>query len=368
MADSLRKLLSPLLHVSGSYRRRWHATDRSGIVLAYHRIARRGGRGEPPGYGVECGLPVDLFEAQLRFLMRHFDPSSAAAVATGIPPSGRPHFAITFDDGYADNLALAAPILERHGLSATVFVNSDLVGSDRRFWWEQLGALLRETPARSLDVEAAAAELLPRFPLPAVLSLGGDAARGRAHWLLSMALMRTPHPEIDATLEALAFALETPLKRESRDVPLLDWSQLREWRRRGFDVGAHGASHANLGLADTRESEREVRESVDRISAEVDAPVTLFAYPYGGPEHRNPAAVDAIERAGCEAAFTTELGIVVPESGRYALPRVGLGGAAGFVCAYQTDRAFRNTRVSRQATRTMSGGGTGAGASARAAR
>jgi peptidoglycan/xylan/chitin deacetylase (PgdA/CDA1 family) len=351
MSDRAAKLLSPLLYATGWYGRRWRSPGRrgAGLVMVYHRIAARGGGGEPPGYGVECGLPLEVFEAQLRFLVRHFEPASARQIAGETGDGERPRFAITFDDGYADNLNLAAPVLERLGLSATLFVNSGMVGSDRCFWWEQLGGLLREARVQQVDVASAAAELLQRWPMPPVLPLRDDAARARAHWTLSMAFMRIPEARIAPLLAALATATDTRLKREERDAPLLDWQQLREWRRRGFDLGAHGATHANLGLADAGEAEREVQECVERIAAESDGPVDLFAFPYGGPEHRSPVAVEAIRRAGCKAAFTTEPGVVLPEGERYALPRVGYTRASRFACAYQTESAFRISAERRRA-------------------
>ncbi len=305
----------------------------------YHRIAARRGRGEPRGFGVEVGLPVDVFESQLRFLLKHFRPVRAADLATQIEPLGGPVFAVTFDDGYEDNLTLAAPVLERLGIHATIFLTTEFIGTDRRFWWEQLGALLRETNTPRLRVDPVAPGLRQRWEMPASLPLSSYAERERAHWLLSMALMRTPPSEIDAILDDFAEDLGVRLRSHGRDVPLLNWDQARQLRRRGFDLGAHGLSHANLALA--VDVEREVCASVKRVAAEVDSPVETFAYPYGRPEQRSDLAIRAVEAAGCRGAYTSELGVVRPDSDIWALPRMGLTRGWGFACAYQTDRAFR---------------------------
>lgn len=49
----------------------------------------------------------------------------------------RKHVVITFDDGYLDNLEYVAPLLERHGFTATVFVTTGYIGTDRRFPWQE---------------------------------------------------------------------------------------------------------------------------------------------------------------------------------------------------------------------------------------
>jgi peptidoglycan/xylan/chitin deacetylase (PgdA/CDA1 family) len=347
LPESVRKLASPILYASGRLGARWReAAVRSGcaVVLMHHRISPAGDS-DPYLFGVERGVPVGVLEAQVRFLLRHFTPCRAAELADPSPRPGTLRFAVTFDDGYADNLTLAAPLLERLGVPATIFVTTEWIGTDRRFWWETLGALLRDTTVRELDVAGAAPVLRARWPMPERLPLAEPAQRERAHWLVSMALMRTPHREIDGVLDALGAALAVPVRREGRDAPLLDWDGVRALRRHGFDVGGHGATHANLGLAEAGEIEREVRGSVERVAAEVDAPVELFAYPYGGPEHRCAAALAAVRAAGCRAAFTTDGGVIAPGADPFALPRIGFTRAAAAACAYQVDRAFDRLRA-----------------------
>jgi peptidoglycan/xylan/chitin deacetylase (PgdA/CDA1 family) len=335
------KLMSPVLHFSGVYRRRWLKAGlrRSGIVLVYHRIAAPGRRGEPRGYGIENGLPVEVFEAQLRFMKRHFRPVRVVDLARQPATLEGPSFAVTFDDGYADNRTLACPVLERLGIPATIFLTTDWIGTDRRFWWEQLGALLRETSVPSLSVDVVSPNLRTRWEMPATLPIRTEVQRERAHKALSMALMRTRPESIEPTLQRLAIALDTRLRREERDAPMLDWDDVRDLCRRGFDAGAHGASHANLGLSSN--AAEEIQSSVTRVAEETGCTPELFAYPYGGPEHRCEDAIRAVREAGCRAAFTTDVGVIGPGADPWTLPRAGLTRSLAFACAYQMDLALR---------------------------
>ena len=65
--------------------------------------------------------------------------------------------AITFDDGYSDNLTVAIPILEQMRLPATFFICGDAASDGESFWWERLEASLQ-----LLELDDAGAERLHR--------------------------------------------------------------------------------------------------------------------------------------------------------------------------------------------------------------
>ena len=54
----------------------------------------------------------------------------------------RPVVAITFDDGYADNLHNALPLLERYSAPATVFLATGWIDRGEPFWWDRLSAIV----------------------------------------------------------------------------------------------------------------------------------------------------------------------------------------------------------------------------------
>ena len=114
----LRKLISPLGYYSGIYPRRWRAlAHERGLtaVLCYHRVVASDER-RKAGMTVDAGISSATFEAQIRFMLRHFEPVAPSQVFD--EARGQPRFAVTFDDGYADNHDVAAPILKRLGVPA----------------------------------------------------------------------------------------------------------------------------------------------------------------------------------------------------------------------------------------------------------
>lgn len=88
-------------------------------VLLYHSIS------DTP---VHLAISATQFEAQLAYLKRKgyrsITPGKVFACAGAISKS----VLITFDDGLRDNLITATPLLQKYGLSATLFVATDFIG------------------------------------------------------------------------------------------------------------------------------------------------------------------------------------------------------------------------------------------------
>jgi peptidoglycan/xylan/chitin deacetylase (PgdA/CDA1 family) len=102
------------------------------IVVAFHRV-----NDTTAADGLT--VPLRAFELYCRFFSRHFRvvPLSALVhrLERGLPVKGL--LAITFDDGYRDNVEMAAPVLDRLSLPATFFVVSEWIGTELVPWWDR---------------------------------------------------------------------------------------------------------------------------------------------------------------------------------------------------------------------------------------
>lgn len=331
---TLRKLASPLLYASGSYLRGWRrqAAERPfTLVLVYHRVVadRDAVQGQ---FGIEKGVAADVFEAQLRFMLRHFEPIRASQALEETSSALR--FAVTLDDGYADNYTVAAPILQRLGIPATFFVVSDFVGTDRLFWWEQLAEIMRASRVPGLDVQAVLPEMTAAGTLPQRLPLHTDALREHAYEALSRAIRTGPHVDVPRHMQRLSEALDVKPREDGRDYALMDWGQLQSLVRQGHEIGGHTASHSNVVGLGADHIEREVLASCMQIATRLDAPVQSFAYPYGVFDRQMNVAARALASAGCRVAFSGDKGAVYPGARAYELPRAVLNRRYPFACAY----------------------------------
>src|SRR5215472_8230188 len=102
------------------------------VILLYHRVAAIGS--DPWAL---CVTPQSF--AEHLEVVRKCEPIRLDQVKpSGWFGSRRPRVAITFDDGYADNLHTAKTILERYDIPATVFLVTGYIGENREFWWDEL--------------------------------------------------------------------------------------------------------------------------------------------------------------------------------------------------------------------------------------
>lgn len=122
----------------------WSFIPTSGVpIIAYHRV-----NDDHEIYSVS---PTE-FDGQMRYLAeRGYTAVSLAELINAREGKGNlpdKPIVITFDDGYADNLLNALPILEKYRLKATVFIISSSVGQETYLTWDQI----RELQARQTEI------------------------------------------------------------------------------------------------------------------------------------------------------------------------------------------------------------------------
>ena len=91
---------------------------RGAVVLCYHSLSPELGQ-----YAYRTSAAA--FDGHMALLRELFDILPVAEAVTALEAGAlagrsRPVVAVCFDDGYRDNWELATPILERHGIPATL--------------------------------------------------------------------------------------------------------------------------------------------------------------------------------------------------------------------------------------------------------
>ena len=201
-------------------------------------------------------------------------------------------YAVTFDDGFANVLRNAAPILRDLGIPATFFINPQFCyGFNSGHTW----ADLLEQHYATDDPSIAIARL--RVHRDLVKNTPYIDPYRYAAWVLG-----DNTPEADPALD-----------------PKLTWAQVKELADDPlFTIGGHGDTHRILTHLQGDELEADIGTCQSDLLMEV-GPVTLFSYPDG---RHNPKVVEALKRHGVTHAFTTEPGTWAPGDDPYLIPRL----------------------------------------------
>ncbi|MBC7905693.1 MAG: polysaccharide deacetylase family protein [Rhodospirillaceae bacterium] len=244
-------------------------------VVMFHRVLPVDAQSTAdPGYTVSD----TFFAGCLRFFRRHYHVVSLDAVlAARTIPLPANALLITFDDGWADNLTTALPLLRRKGLPAVVFATTDAVTDPAPVWWQdQLIAVLRrghgDKLGRALGTEPE--------PLPQLL----------------LRLSAMPPDVRDRLL-----AQFTPT-HEGRQ--MLDPEGLRRLTEAEIAIGAHGASHLPLPLLANPGADLDrARHSLATLLPDHKPALAALSLPHG---RYDAATIAAARKSGFQLVFTSD--------------------------------------------------------------
>lgn len=294
------------------YRRVRNRFRRHAIVLMYHRVA------EVQHDPWELCVSHRIFAEQMQVLAGRAEVVQLSQLFDRLAAkTDRPLVAITFDDGYADNLYAAKPFLDRYELPATVFLVSGAIGSDRAFWSDRLVRLVYEPDDLPERLEMRIGERDFLWSRPAGRSL--EPCRRRE---LLLALWQAIRPlqaaEQFALLDALAEWSGGDGVPNPASLPMSREEILRMTSGGLVELGAHTVTHCDLQALTVSRQLEEMKSSKAECEKLAGSAVKCFAYPYG---RFNDAAVSAAAQAGFDLACSTQPGVVVP-GGRFRLPRI----------------------------------------------
>ncbi len=307
---------------------------RRGIILLYHRIAEL--ESDPQLLAVT----PRHFAEHLAVLRDFADavPLAELLSANTVRGSRRPAFAVTFDDGYADNLYNAKPILDRFDVPGTVFVTTSYIGSDREFWWDDLERLLLlpgrlpETLGLTIgptthqwDINGAALYTEDDYQQHRVWCVetpGNPTTRHHAYRQLCELLKSVPSEAREAALDVLSgLAGATRVGRQTHRA-LSENELVRMVDGTRLEVAAHSVTHTALAGLIPAEQRAEIHGSKARLQEITGLPVNGFAYPFGGRHDYSPATVDIVRDAGFLVACSNRPTPVRRRSDPLQLPRL----------------------------------------------
>ena len=267
-------------------------------------------------------IPLSLFRRQLQFYRRHYNVIGLRELVSGLSsPGGKlppRSMAITFDDGYRNNLQVALPALTAAKMPATIFVTSGFIDGKTEFWWLRLKKVFAAAMGRRSKVQ-----LLPG------LALATDNAQ-HAYLNYRLALRTLKAMPASERLEILdRLSADFPMTYDADVAALfepLSWAEVEQIHAQGFEVGAHTVTHPILSQETGEAAAWEIRESVGCIRQRLNVDEVAFSYPNGQWLDFTVTLEAVIRDAGCYCAVASVPGANRRGDDPYALRRLPIGG------------------------------------------
>jgi peptidoglycan/xylan/chitin deacetylase (PgdA/CDA1 family) len=333
--------------------RKWMMHNRwarsKAIILLYHRVSEVI---EDPQW---LCVSSRHFAEHLEVLRQSYHPVGLRTLIEHLKGGSLPPrtVVLTFDDGYADNLLEAKPLLDQASVPATIFVVAGQVGENREFWWDDLSRILLNTPVLPEHLELIIAGKL--------YSLNLDAnSRTNTHagdrWHVLMPIDPSPRHTLYRNLAPLLRDLDYEA-REHILATLYNWAGLDSLGRTGYralnqdelrmlvgngmiEVGSHTMTHPVLSQLTKDAQREEIRRSKRALEEILGREIDSFSYPYGGTGDYTVETVKLVVELGFECACSNFQGLVGEKTDPHQLPRYIVRDWDGDKFASQLDEWF----------------------------
>lgn len=278
-------------------------------ILCYHRV----GSGGVPLYSE---LAPEVFEAQMRFLRRHYRIVSLDQLYREIqnPITRDQAVAITFDDGYGDLYTHAFPILRKYQIPATIYLIVSSIETGEAAWYDRIFVALQSFSGDQLEVV---------FEKPRSLKLDSFEARIQAGVEIVGYLRTLPDARRREWCALLEERIPVPAGKLSNC--MLTWEQIKTMHQAGIAFGSHTMTHPVFSRVPPPEMVKELSESKEIIEAKIGSAVSDFAYPFGMPRDCGHDGAKLLAHCGYRTAVTTSEDVNTTGADPYFLRRTQIG-------------------------------------------
>lgn len=301
-----------------------------GLILMYHRVT-----------DIECD-PWELcvspshFAEHLQVLQKFGSVVRLQQLNQTLKNNLRPNrqIAVTFDDGYVDNLHNAKPLLEKYEIPATMFLTTGYIEQKREFWWDELERILLQPgtlpEVLSLNVNGThhqweldtTADYNTQSKKSSVLEQDKPNSRYSVYYSLYQLLYPLSTIERSHLLDQLLddAGCETILRPTHRMMTLEEISSIQPTSI--IEVGGHTVTHPFLSTLPYAAQQKEIQENKVQLEEICGHSIESFAYPHG---NYNTQTSQIVREVGFSCACTTVGNTVRKNSSSFELPRFAVG-------------------------------------------
>jgi peptidoglycan/xylan/chitin deacetylase (PgdA/CDA1 family) len=214
-----------------------------------------------------------VFREHLAFFKKRFHIISLAEALQMVENKESLHgkLVLTFDDGFAENYTVIAPILKEQGITGTLFLIGNCIDNKDLMWRNKL-----------VVIQKKAASKLPKLTSEAIRAFFLPSMRNK-EGLLEWSFRTWPMNKKDEIANFIwdGADIGTIAEYVKEKKPYLTIEQIRYLLNEGFEIGSHSLSHPVFSRLSYDEFKGEIVTSAKLLEATFGKQITSFSYPFG---------------------------------------------------------------------------------------
>ncbi|WP_333355753.1 polysaccharide deacetylase family protein [Microcoleus sp. B3-A4] len=280
------------------------------IILMYHSIAssKLANWIEPEGH-----IEPSVFESQMRFLANHRNVISLNQLLEQLKKGQTPcagTVVLTFDDGYLDNMTVAASILAHYKLPATWYLPTGMIYRGENPWIDRIYTAFKTKSQTKLSIEGIGSWDLVNFKQQLI-----------AYDNLKKKLIVSSFTERE---DIIANVIEQLQPTETPSRLILSWDEIRKVMQKfpNIEMGIHSTNHVDFTSHSQEIIYREIQQCIADFRHELGRNPRHFAFPYN---RHNAIARELVQELGLTSAVAHGSGreVLIQEGADLlALPRI----------------------------------------------
>tara|TARA_B100000579_G_scaffold352723_1_gene307219 strand:+ start:42132 stop:43040 length:909 start_codon:yes stop_codon:yes gene_type:complete len=206
-------------------------------------------------------------------------------------------YAITFDDGFENNLTVALPILKRYLTPATFYVTTKFINENEMSWVDKVEACVDASSKQSLTYKG----LFHDFEIVNNDSKINFMNKVRNH------VKNTSHVDADEFAKEICKSIQ--LENEPTIIPEIDnkltWEQIKIMDKSDLvSIGGHSHTHRIMSHLSKQELENEISLSLDLLKTNLEKSIHHYSYPEGQSNSYSKDVIKVLKEYGIKICPT----------------------------------------------------------------
>ena len=198
---------------------------------------------------------------------------------------------ISFDDGFKNNLSVAAPILKKYSAPCIFYISSGMIDSEKMFWVDIVEACIDSTSKASITLN---------LDQKITYNLISHEDKVRALLDIKKYCKLSKNSQKNDVINELIEATEiNPDKKSHVNYQTLNWDEVRQLNSNQlFTIGGHTHTHTILSSLEKDDLKYEIKHCLKKIAKELDQDILHFSYPEGQAHHYNDEVIRILKENG----------------------------------------------------------------------